>query len=244
MKVVAIIQARMGSTRLPGKILKTVNGKSLLLYQIERLRDCKRVDEIIIATTDKTQDNVIEEFCKKIDISVFRGSENDVLSRYFFAAQKSKAQTIVRITSDCPLIDPQIVDSVVEFYQKNPFDYVSNVMERTFPRGLDTEVFSFESLTKVYNEAREEEEREHVTLHYYRNPDQFSIGSLMNEQNLSHFRLTVDTEEDFDLIQKIINHLYKKNTKFRLADIVELMNINPDWFKINSHVEQKKVLGE
>ncbi|WP_341322412.1 glycosyltransferase family protein [Solibacillus sp. FSL H8-0523] len=244
MKIIAIIQARMGSTRLPGKILKKVNGKPLLQYQIERLRDCEELDEVIIATTELSKDNLVADFCKENNIICFRGSEQDVLSRYFLAAKQYKADVVVRITSDCPLIDPEIVDKVIKYYKDNNFDYVSNVLERTFPRGLDTEVFSFTSLEKVYIEAKTADEREHVTLYYYNKENEFTKGNVKNDRDLHNYRLTVDTEEDFTLIEKILSTLFVGNPKFRLMDIITLMEKNPSWYGINAHIEQKKVLGE
>lgn len=216
----------------------------MLQYQIERLRDCEELDEVIIATTELSKDNLVADFCKENNIICFRGSEQDVLSRYFLAAKQYKADVVVRITSDCPLIDPEIVDKVIKYYKDNNFDYVSNVLERTFPRGLDTEVFSFTSLEKVYIEAKTADEREHVTLYYYNKENEFTKGNVKNDRDLHNYRLTVDTEEDFTLIEKILSTLFVGNPKFRLMDIITLMEKNPSWYGINAHIEQKKVLGE
>ncbi|MEO4054183.1 glycosyltransferase family protein [Solibacillus sp. CAU 1738] len=242
MRIVAIIQARMGSTRLPGKILKKVNNRPLLSYQIERLQQSQYIDELVIATTIKQQDDLIVEFCKENSISYYRGSETDVLARYYEAASAFKADAIVRITSDCPIIDVQIVDLTIQhFIESNKFDYVSNTVERTYPRGLDTEIFSFAALKKAYNEALLERDREHVTAFFYSNPDVFSIGHIKNDKNYSKYRWTVDTEEDLELIRKIIQGLYNKNPQFTLQDTVNIMDKNPDWFYINAHIEQKKL---
>lgn len=242
MKVTAIIQARMGSTRLPGKILKKVNGKPLLFYQLERIKGSKLIDEIVIATTTNHQDNEIVSFCEQYGVSYYRGSETDVLSRYFNTAVKFNADIIVRLTSDCPIIDVEVVDKTIQYFLELDYcDYVSNTLERTFPRGLDTEVFSYIALEKAYKEAYLERDREHVTPYFYSNQNIFVVGSLKNNINYSKYRLTVDTEEDFELIKLIINALFSKKPNFTLIDIVKLMEKNPQWFNINSHIEQKKL---
>lgn len=242
MRIVAIIQARMGSTRLPGKILKKINSRPLLSYQIERLQHSQYIDELVIATTKKKQDDLIVQFCKENAISYFRGSETDVLARYYEAALAFKADAIVRITSDCPIIDVQVVDKTIQYFIDNgKFDYVSNTVERTYPRGLDTEIFSFEALEKAYKEAVLERDREHVTAYFYTNPTVFSIGYIKNDMDYSKYRWTVDTEEDFELIKKIIQALYVKKTLFTLKDTINVMKENPTWFNINAHIEQKKL---
>lgn len=241
MKIVAIIQARMGSTRLPGKILKKVNGRPLLSYQLERLQQSKYINDLVIATTINEKDDLIVEFCKGNKALWFRGPEEDVLARYYEAAKTFKADIIVRITSDCPIIDVQVVDKTIRNFIDNNFEYVSNTLERTYPRGLDTEVFTFAALEKAYNEAILERDREHVTAYFYTNPDVFKIGSVRNTVDYSKYRWTVDTEEDFQLMKNIIEKLYSENSQFTLLDTVKLMEANPDWFYINSHIEQKKL---
>lgn len=243
MKVAAIIQARMGSTRLPGKILKTVNGKTLLEYQIERVKQAKAIDQIIIATTVKESEQPIVRLCEKIGIDYYRGSEQDVLSRYYEAAQKYNVDVIVRLTSDCPIIDPEVIDKVVNEYVENQssVDYVSNTLERTYPRGLDTEVFSFTALNKAYHEAVLPRDKEHVTAYLYTNPDLFKLQGVKNEQNYSSYRWTVDTEEDFELIQLILGELYNPNKLFQLEHVINLLKEHPEWNEINAHIEQKKL---
>ena len=241
MRIVAIIQARMGSTRLPGKILKKVNGRPLLSYQLERLQQSNFISDLVIATTTDEKDDLIVEFCKKNNILWFRGSEEDVLARYYETAKTFNADAIVRITSDCPIIDVQVVNKTIQYFVDNNFDYVSNTVKRTYPRGLDTEVFTFAALEKAYKEAVMEREREHVTAYFYTNADVFKIGSVQNEVDYSKYRWTVDTEEDFQLIKNIIEKLYNENPKFTLHDTVKLMEANPDWFYINAHIEQKKL---
>ncbi|WP_078378901.1 cytidylyltransferase domain-containing protein [Sutcliffiella halmapala] len=242
MKVAAIIQARMGSSRLPGKILKTINGKTLLEYQIERVRQAKAINQIIIATTVKESEEPILKLCKEMKIEYYRGSEEDVLSRYYETAQKFGVDVIVRLTSDCPIIDPEVIDKVVNYYIDNrkEVDYVSNTLERTYPRGMDTEVFSFKALKKAYNEAILPWEKEHVTAYFYNNPNFFILRGIKSDQDYQSYRWTVDTEEDFQLIRNILCELYNIKKHFLLKDIVDILSDHPEWSKINAHIEQKK----
>lgn len=241
MTVTAIIQARMGSSRLPGKVLKEVNGKPLLLHQIERLKTCRWIDQLLIATTNDQQDNQIVEFCEKYNLAVFRGSENNVLERYYKAWEKFGGETIVRLTSDCPIIDAEIVDETIKYYLNNNFDYVSNTLERTFPRGLDTEVFSVDALKVSYNSAILERDKEHVTPYIYTNPDKFKMGSYKGQTDYSQYRWTVDTAEDFELIERLLNAYIGKENELNLITAVNLMKENPVWFEINREIEQKKI---
>lgn len=243
MKVLVIIQARMGSTRLPGKILKKVNGKPLLAYQLERVQQSKCIDKIVIATTIEQKDEPIVEFCEQYGVEYYRGSENDVLARYYEAAEQFGGDIIVRLTSDCPIIDPIVIDETIRYYidHASEFDYVSNTIERTYPRGLDTEVFSRDALEKSYKDATLERDREHVTAYIYSNPEKFRIGSITNPQNLGHYRWTVDTTEDFQLVELILSSLYSENQLFYMSDVIDLLDQHPDWVQLNSHIEQKKL---
>jgi spore coat polysaccharide biosynthesis protein SpsF len=243
MKVVAIIQARIGSTRLPGKVLKKILGKSLLDFQLERLRQVNNIDEIVIATTTNVNDLPVVEWCKQNSISFYRGSEEDVLSRYYEAATIFNADIVVRLTSDCPLIDPKVVETVINHYitHKESVDYVSNSLIRTFPRGLDTEVMSYSVLKQVHMEAISKPHREHVTAYIYSHPERFKLLNVSNNLDQSRFRLTVDTIEDFQLIRNIIEELYPQNQNFDLNDIIALLERNKEWFLINQHIEQKSI---
>jgi spore coat polysaccharide biosynthesis protein SpsF len=243
MRIEAFIQARMGSTRLPGKVLKEVMGKPLLDFLVERLAQSQEIDEIVILTSHQKQDEQIVSFCKERNLRYFRGSEDDVLDRYYHAALKNHPEGIVRITSDCPLIDPEVVDQVVRVFRQNypTLDYVSNSLERTFPRGLDVEVFSFKALKDAFQNACLPEEREHVTVYLYRHPEQFRLKNIFHTPSLAHHRWTVDTPEDFALIRLILEHLYPKHPRFRLNDVLDLMRHHRDWFEINAHVEQKRL---
>lgn len=243
MNTVIIVQARMTSTRLPGKVLKEVNGKPLLEYLVERLQRVNQADNIIIATTENRTDEPIIKVCDRLEVDYFRGSEEDVLARYYFAAKKYNAKHIVRITSDCPVIDPVVIDEVIRIYHSKNYDAVANGLIRTFPRGMDTEVFSFQCLEDAYFHADKPYEREHVTPYIYEHKEKYSIHNYPYPFDYSKYRWTVDTEEDFDLIKKIIESLYNNKPKFTLEDCIQLLKENPEWSKINAHIEQKK-LGE
>ena len=242
MKTIIIVQARMTSTRLPGKILKKVLSKSLLEYQIERLKRVNLADEIVIATTTNNTDHPIVELCDYLSVKYFRCSEEDVLERYYQAAKKYQGDAIVRVTSDCPLIDPQTIDKVIQFYleHRSEYDYVANCLERTYPRGMDTEVFSFTTLEQAFLEATTQPEREHVTPFFHLQPHRYKLGHILYSENYSHHRWTVDTVEDFQLIQKIIEELYPKNVQFTLEDCLNLLHEYPEWSLINAHIEQKQ----
>lgn len=237
-----IVQARMTSTRLPGKVLKTVLGKSLLEYQVERLQRVKLADQIVIATTTNNTDHPIVGLCDRLAVPYFCGPEEDVLARYYKAAQAYGADIVIRITSDCPLIDPEVIDEVIKYYinHLNQYDYVSNSLKRTYPRGMDTEVFSFKVLEEAFQESTEQPDREHVTPFIYRHPERYRLANVAYFENQSNHRWTVDTPEDFELIKRIIEAVYPANKLFTLRDMLDLLAHNPDWVKINNHIEQKK----
>lgn len=241
MKKVAIVQARSGSTRLPGKIFKEICGKPMLWHVINRLSYSVQIDKIVIATTTASEDDSTEKFCIENRIEFFRGSVENVLSRYYESALQSGADIIIRVTSDCPMIDPAIIDKMLEQFISSgqAIDYMSNVVERTFPRGLDTEIMTFDTLSEAVNGAVSAFDREHVTPYIYNNPDRFKIANFKNEKDYSRYRLTVDTIEDFNLITRIYNELYIPAKLFLLDDIIDLMNRKPELNKINVHIKQK-----
>lgn len=239
MRVEIYVQARMGSTRLPGKIMMKVIDKPLLGYELERLQQCKEADSIVVLTTTDSADNVVVGYCKENMIDCLRGSTEDVLDRYYQTAIVRKPDIIVRITGDCPLIDPEIIDQVIVFFKSHSYDYVSNGIERTYPRGLDVEVFSFKALELAWKHAKRTEEREHVTPFIYRNPELFLIKNLSLDPPQDGHRWTVDTADDFNLVRLILEALYPENKNFRMSDVLELMEKHPDWIKINAHIEQK-----
>lgn len=231
----------MGSTRLPGKHMKQILGKPMLAYLIERLRRVKRADEIVLATTTSPSDDIFLDFCIQNKLPFFRGSEEDVLQRFFEAAEIYQGDVIVRITADCPLIDPEVIDAVIDFFLTHSYDYVSNVASRTYPRGMDVEVFSKESFAKVAQEGQKPDEREHVTPYYYRHPELFKLGAMKGREDHSALRLTVDTPEDFALIKTVIEALYPTHPQFTLGDIVQAFQQHPEWKGINAHVQQRKL---
>lgn len=243
MKVTAIIQARMGSTRLPGKVMKELFGKTVLQHVVDRVSQSKFIDDIVIATTILNRDDEIIEEAKKCGVQHFRGSEDDVLSRYYYAAKENKSDIVVRITSDCPLIDPNIIDKIIGFYKNEKYDIVTNagsyLKQRTYPRGLDTEVFSFGMLEQAFNYANEKYQREHVTPYIYENSNE--IYYYKNKADYSNYRWTLDTSEDFELISKIYEYFYNGEHDFYLDNIVELFNQKPEFSRINEHIEQKKI---
>jgi len=247
MNITVIIQARTGSTRLPRKVLKIIKGKTILQHVIERVKTCKKITDIIIATTIKQEDDIIVEEAKKSNVKSYRGSQEDVLSRYYHAAQENKTDIIIRITSDCPVIDPKIIDYMIEKFleikKTGNIDYISNKIKMTYPRGLDVEVFSFKALEKSFLEAKLPYEREHVTPYIYLNPDKFKILNYENAVDYSRFRWTLDTEDDLKVIKAIYDNLYKQDKIFYFQDILDFILKHPEISKINEHVKQKE-LGE
>lgn len=242
-RVEIYVQARMGSTRLPGKVLKPIMGKPLLGYLIERLQQVKEADAFAILTSTNKQDDAIVSLCKDLNVLCYRGPEEDVLERYYRVAKERRPDAIVRITADCPLIDPLIIDQVIKVYRKEwpQWDYVCNVQEHTFPRGMDVEVFSFDALETAALNAADPAEHEHVTPYIYRHREKFQIRNVSSSVNLSKYRLTVDTPEDFHLVQLIFEHLYPSTHVFLLQDIVNLLLKHPDWMQINAHIQQKQL---
>jgi spore coat polysaccharide biosynthesis protein SpsF len=240
LRVIIIVQARMGSTRLPGKSLKSVLGKPLLCYLLERLRRCQKADEVVLATTTLPEDDPIVETALKMGVPVVRGSSEDLVSRYLQAAHEHHADVVVRVTGDCPLIDPEWIDRlIVQFIECKNVDYLSNTIERTFPRGMDAEVFSIKALEETDRLAVQPAEREHVTLFMYRHPEQFRLKNVRYPEDHSRHRWTVDTAEDFQLIEQLLSAIYPINKDFSLADLLALINLHPEWELLNKHIEQK-----
>lgn len=239
-KIGIISQARMTSTRLPGKVLKEIDGVSLLKYHVDRLK--KANIPIFIATTTNSTDDPIVEFCKKEGITSFRGKEDNVLERYYLCAKKYDLDIIIRVTSDCPLIDGGLIKSGLERYLalNDEYLYLSNTIGRSFPRGLDFEVFSFKLLKEAFDKATLKLEREHVTPYLYqgKNPLIQTLGFIRDE-NKGEYRITVDTVADFELIETLI-HRYKAHLK-NTAQIIDLLNEHPELVRLNAHVEQKKL---
>lgn len=236
--IVAIIQARMGSTRLPGKVLMEVNGSSLLEIMLKRVALSNKVDQIIVATSELPQDDPIAKFCVDNGHKLFRGSETDVLSRFYQCATQAGASVIVRLTADCPLIDPTTIEKVIALYENSDVDYASNTVPpetSTFPDGSDVEVFSYDALTRAYYEAQHSHDREHVTFYFWRDPDRgFKTVQLRQAQDQSKYRLTVDYPEDFAAISIILTELVKHNPNASLSDMANFLNQRPDIYELNS----------
>jgi len=245
MKIGAIIQARVSSTRLPKKILKELpykSGITVLEQVIKRLDKSQKLDEIIIATTVEKEDDEIIKVAEKREVKWFRGSREDVLSRYYLAAKENNIDIVVRITSDCPCIDVEIVDLVINKHIKTMADYTSNCLVRTYPHGLDVEVINFNALEKAYKNTKKDYTREHVTPYIYRNPQIFKINQVKAPPKLyaPDIRVTLDTEEDYALLCAVFDYLYPRNEYFNAYDIVNLFREKP-WLKlINKKVIQKK----
>lgn len=240
--VVCISQARLGSMRLPGKVMLPVLGRPLLYWHLSRLRRARRIDQLVVATTVEHRDDAIVELCHSMGIAVFRGAEADVLSRYAGAATSFGAATVVRVTSDCPLIDPALVDDVIAAYgaERPDIDYAA-LEPADYPRGLDTEVFSAEALAKAQAAATDPAEREHVTLHLYRRPDSFRIRRLSGNEALGRFRWCVDELADYELIRRMIEALAPRHPDFTWRDCLALLAEQPSWVEINHAVVQKTV---
>jgi spore coat polysaccharide biosynthesis protein SpsF (cytidylyltransferase family) len=232
--IIGILQARFSSTRLPGKVLKEILGIPMLQLQLERLQRVKRIDLLVVATSNDSSDDPIEDLCKNLNIACFRGSLNHVLDRYYHAAVQYKAKHIVRLTGDCPLTDPDLIDQVIQYYLDESYDYASNTIEPTFPDGLDVEIFRFSALADAWKEASLASEHEHVSSFIYKSPDRYRIGSYKGKHNLSNLRWTVDEPEDFDFVRKVYKAAYPKNSRFTTDDILDLINRQPDLKKINS----------
>jgi len=222
----------MGSTRLPGKVLSVVDGQNTSLYfTIHQLKSCKLIEKIVIATTNNDEDDVIEEFCKKNEIDCFRGDSEDVLSRYYNCAKKFSFSEILRVTGDCPLIDPDIVDEGILIFKKNMYDYVTNTFPRTYPDGNETEIFSFSALEDAFSNAVLPSEREHVTPYFRNKKDIFRIFNFTNEKNISDLRWTLDYDVDLELIKNIISKIDTR--PIYLKEILELFENEPNLKKIN-----------
>ncbi|MFH1581709.1 MAG: glycosyltransferase family protein [Pseudomonadota bacterium] len=238
--IVAIIQARLGSTRLPGKVLKQVNNRTLLSYMIERVRKSKMIDNVVVATTTSPSDDQIVQWCKKENVLFYRGSEEDVLSRYHEAAKEQGASVIVRLTSDCPLMDPKVVDLVVQNYLTRPeIDFVSNTVPLPclYPDGMDVEVFSFDLLTRANQEAVLPSEREHVTFYMWKT-GKFNIYRIDPEHDYSKYRFTVDYPQDFEVIKTVLNELYQRNPDFSMYDLISFMAEKPSLLELNQEIER------
>ena len=228
-----IIQARTGSTRFPNKIFnKITNTKSVLEFLIDQLKNSKLINQIIIATTDLTSDDVIVDFCKNHDLKYFRGSNTNVLERYFECAKLFNSKNILRVTSDCPLIDPQLIDQGIEKFLHEPCDYLSNSITPTFPHGLDFQIFTLNTLRIAFENANLESEREHVIPYIINNSKKFKIYDMQNPKNFSNFRITIDWKDDLELVKEIVKHI--SDRPITMHQIITTLEKYPELIKINS----------
>ena len=234
MDTAIIVQARLGSKRFPGKVLKKINGKTILEYTIERLKKTKLSKNIIVATTKREEDQKIIKVAKKTNCLTFRGSTNNVLNRYYKAAVYYRVKNIVRICSDSPLIDPKIINKVYFFYLKNNYDYVSNKIFPSYPIGMGVDILNFQSLKKANNLAKNSFEKEYVTVYIKNRPKKFKIKNIGLKKKLLSYRVVLDYAEDFNLISNMLKYFTKQRKDFSLKDIVKYIDRNPILKKINS----------
>ena len=233
MKTVAIVQARMGSTRFPNKVMRLINGMPMIAVLLERLSQAKRIDQIILATSIDLRNEPLAEFVRGLGYEVYLGSESDVLDRYYHAAQTAQPDTVIRITGDCPLIDPELVDQIINSYEQANVDYMSNASPATYPDGLDTEVFSFESLKTAWQQAQKPAEREHVTP-FIRDSGNFKTSNYAHVKNYSSERWTVDEPEDFEVVTAVFNHFHPR-LNFSWLEVLTLSHQQPHLFEANRH---------
>ncbi len=233
--IIAIIQARMGSTRLPGKCMIKVNDKPLLGHLLQRIDQSKVLERVVVATSVDANNDELVEYVTSLGFGVYRGSESDVLERFLLAARKYDAKTIIRINADCPLMDYKVIDEVVGYYLEHDFDYVSNVYPRTYPDGMDVEVFSLSVLEEVADKATKNSDREHVTS-FIRESGEFSLGALTRSENLAKERWTLDYPEDLKVIEHVFQVLGRNGKYFDMNDILDYKKKNLDIFSHNEHL--------
>lgn len=238
---VVIIQARMGSTRLPGKVLMPIVGRPMLWHIVNRVRQAPGINGVVVATSSLAKDAPIRDFCEREGINHFAGSESDVLDRFYRAAVLFKADPIIRVTGDCPLVDPQVVGRLLKFYQSGQYDHVGVATGAgavfmdggRYPNGLDAECFGFKSLERAWNEAKEPTDREHVTPYIWRHPALFKVGAMKSEVDYSHLRFSVDYEADFELVSRIYEALYREDRPFLLDDVIGFISSHPEMPGLN-----------
>lgn len=235
-----VVQARMSSSRLPKKVLLPILGESLLYRMIERLQQIKHKASIVIATSENAEDDVIQDFCQAKNITCFRGSLNNLLDRHYQVGVLTNADIVIKIPSDCPLIDPRIVDKVLDFYFENEgkYDFVSNLHPATYPDGNDVEIMTFDALKKTWQEATRPLELEHTTPYFWENPDKFRLANVTWETGLDYsmsHRFTIDYYADYLFIKKVFEELYPQNPAFSLEDILSLLQEKPEIYEINQH---------
>ena len=238
LKTVAIVQARMGSTRFPNKVMRPICGTPMIGILLERLANAKRVDQIILATSEDRRNKPLAQYVRGLGYAVYEGREDDVLDRYYQVARETSADTVVRITGDCPLIDPVLVDGVIGRFLDSGVDYADNTSPPTFPHGLDTEAFTFRALEIAWKKAKAPLEREHVTP-YIRESNQFTHLNYANPTDVSGERWTVDEPEDFEVVRKVFEHFHPRRD-FGWLDVLSLRAAHKEWFTANQHLIQRR----
>jgi spore coat polysaccharide biosynthesis protein SpsF len=233
-RFLAILQARMTSSRLPGKVLMPILGKPMILHQIERIRRSQKIGGLIIATSVDPSDDAIASTCTSAGLDIYRGSLHDVLDRFHGAIQRDSASAVVRLTGDCPLIDPEVIDRVVDEFSDRGCDYASNTLVPTYPDGLDVEVISRPVLEKAWRDATSSYDREHVTPYIYNRPKEFVLGNVANSTNHSGLRWTVDKQSDLDFVRKIFEGLYPDSPAFGTEDIISFLGRSPELVSLNT----------
>ena len=239
-KIFCLVQARMSSTRLPNKVMLNLEGKPVIEQLFHQLSFSKLITECVLTTSIDKSDDVLYDWAMKKGIPVYRGNLNDVLDRYYNAAKFFKAKVVVRITGDCPLIDPEIVDDTIKYFLENGMDYVTNDLPPTFPDGLDTEVFTFKTLEKAFKNAKLSSEREHVTPYILNNKNVFKTGNFKNNIDLNFHRWTLDNKEDYLLISSIYEKLFTENNYIKMNDVLDYLLNNPDLIKLNTHIKRNE----
>lgn len=235
MKVGSIVQARMGSHRLPGKVLLPLKGKPVLWHVLKRAQSCQKIEKVVLATSDLPEDKPLAKVADELGIETFFGSPKDVLKRYYQAAKKFEIDPVVRITADCPIIDPETVDEVIDYYFKGTYDKCG--LSGDFPNGLDVVVFSFKALETAFNEAKLPSEREHVGGEFFeKQPDRFKLGRFTKFKDQRHYRWTLDEPVDYELLKHFFDALYDKNPLFSYKEIFKLLEARPELLKINDHI--------
>lgn len=237
-KVVAIVQARMGATRLPGKVLKDILGKPMLWHLVTRVKKAKYIDDVVIATTIDKGDDSLEEFAVDNSLGVYRGSENDLVDRFFNAGKKYGADVVVRIWGDCPLIDPALIDKVLLEFIHGDYDYANNFNPPTYPVGMNFEVYSSKSLEKIWKETDDKFYREYPFEYIYAHHNLFKTLYDKNDADLSAIHLTVDYVEDFELVTEIFKNLYRENKIFHIKDLLELIEKHPKLREMDKGLER------
>ncbi len=238
--MLAILQARCSSSRLPGKVLKPILGEPMLARHIERLRRSSQLSPLVVATSSEASDDALADLCQRLDVRCHRGSLNDVLDRFYHAAEAFQPEHLIRLTGDCPLADPQVIDATIEFHLAGGYDYTSNAIEASFPDGLDVEVFRFSCLADAWREATLTSEREHVTSFIYRRPERYRIGHFKQAEDLSWLRWTVDQPADFAMVQAVYEALYPANPQFTTADVLRFLAGHPDIARLNADITRNE----